>query len=123
MEYGLRLGVEYIVVDLKFSSDRVTRLVRTSGRTKVIGQHRHREENSWGWDDESRMIQYRRATSLGCDMGTYSAIANPGIASSKSQIDNSIVSLKLGSRILAVARTNLADEINSTLCSSNIQAR
>ncbi|KAG4429989.1 hypothetical protein IFR05_014526 [Cadophora sp. M221] len=68
MEYGLRLGVEYIVVDLKYSSDRFSHIVRSSGRTKVIGYHMHREENSWGWDDESRMIQYRRAQSLGCDI-------------------------------------------------------
>jgi hypothetical protein len=68
MEYGLRLGVEYIVVDLKYSADRVAHLVQCSGRTKVIGHHLHREQNSWGWDDESRMIQYRRAKTLGCDM-------------------------------------------------------
>ncbi|KAH7317739.1 quinate pathway repressor protein-like protein QutR [Rhexocercosporidium sp. MPI-PUGE-AT-0058] len=68
MECGLRLGVEYIVVDLKYSSDRFSHIVRSSGKTKVIGYHMHREENSWGWDDESRMIQYRRAQSLGCDI-------------------------------------------------------
>lgn len=68
LELGLRLGVEYIVVDLKYSSDKVSELVSSSGRTKVIGLHLAREENSWGWDDESRMIQYRRAKSLGCDM-------------------------------------------------------
>lgn len=68
MEHSLRLAVEYILVDLKYSSDLISKLVRSSGRTKVIGHHLHREENSWGWDDESRMIQYRRAKSLGCDM-------------------------------------------------------
>lgn len=66
--YGLRLGVEYIVVDLKYSSDRIEHLIQCSGPTKVIGHHLHKEENSWGWDDESRMINYRRAKSLGCDM-------------------------------------------------------
>ncbi|KAE8443736.1 hypothetical protein EG329_001416 [Mollisiaceae sp. DMI_Dod_QoI] len=68
MEHSLRLAVEYILVDLKYSSDLISKLVRSSGRTRVIGHHLHREENSWGWDDESRMIQYRRAKSLGCDM-------------------------------------------------------
>jgi 3-dehydroquinate dehydratase type I len=68
LECGLRLGVEYIVVDLKYSSPNVSQLVNSSGRTKVIGHHLAREENSWGWDDESRMIQYRRAKSMGCDM-------------------------------------------------------
>ncbi|KAI9050528.1 hypothetical protein LZ554_005689 [Drepanopeziza brunnea f. sp. 'monogermtubi'] len=68
MEYGLRLGVEYIVVDLKYSSDRFSDIVRASGRTKIIGYHMYREDNSWGWDDESKMIQYQRAKSLGCDI-------------------------------------------------------
>jgi len=68
LEYGLRLGVEYIVVDLKYSPDYIVRLVQCAGPTQVIGQYLHREENSWGWDDESRMIQYRRAKSLGCKM-------------------------------------------------------
>jgi shikimate 5-dehydrogenase/shikimate kinase/3-dehydroquinate dehydratase len=68
LEYGLRLGVEYIVVDLKYAPHHVTRLVNSSGRTKVIGHFLAKEQNSWGWDDDSRMIQYRSAKSLGCDL-------------------------------------------------------
>lgn len=68
LEYGLRLGVEYLVVDLKYSSSHVSRLVQCSGRTKIIGHHLAREENPWDWDDESCIIQYRRAESLGCDL-------------------------------------------------------
>lgn len=68
MEYGLRLGVEYLVIDMKYPSDRISYLVRSSGRTKIIGHHMALEENSWGWEDENRMIQYRRAEALGCDM-------------------------------------------------------
>lgn len=65
---SIRLGVDYIIVDLKHSSDRVMELVRRARRTKVIGHHTANEENSWGWDDESRMIQYRRAKAIGCDI-------------------------------------------------------
>ena len=68
LEYGLRLGVEYLVVDLKYSSNQVSQLVQSSGRTKVIGHYLAQEEKSWGWDDEFRIIQYRRAKSLGCDI-------------------------------------------------------
>lgn len=68
LDYGLRLGVEYIVVDLKYSSNHTSRLVECSGRTKVIGHHLAKEENPWGWDDEARMIQYRRAKLLGCNL-------------------------------------------------------
>lgn len=68
LEHCLRLGVEYIVIDLKYSSDRFMHLVQSSGHTKIIGHYLHRVENSWGWDDESIMMQYRRAESLGCDI-------------------------------------------------------
>lgn len=68
MEYGLRLGVEYIVLDLNYSSDRLAHLVRSSGRTKVIGYLLSREQNSWEWEDEARMAEYELAKSLGCDM-------------------------------------------------------
>ncbi|RDW77233.1 NAD(P)-binding Rossmann-fold containing protein [Coleophoma cylindrospora] len=68
LEYGLRLGVEYIVVDLQWSPDRVAQLIQRSGRTKVIGHYLARDDINWGWEDESRMIQYRKAQNLGCDM-------------------------------------------------------
>jgi hypothetical protein len=68
MEWALRLAVEYIIVDLKFSSERVSHLVRSSGRTRVIGHYLSRDENPWGWDEDARMIEYNRAKSLGCDM-------------------------------------------------------
>ncbi|CAG8982995.1 hypothetical protein HYALB_00003574 [Hymenoscyphus albidus] len=71
LECGLRLGVEYIVVDLKYSSEYISKLVNCSGPTKVIGHYLAMEERPWGWDDENSMIQYRRAKSLGCDIVRY----------------------------------------------------
>jgi len=68
MEWGLRFAVEYIIVDLKYSADRVSHLVRSSGRTRVIGQYLSRDEDPWRWDEDARMIEYNRAKSLGCDM-------------------------------------------------------
>ena len=68
MEWALRLAVEYIIVDLKYSSDRVVHLVRSSGRTKVIGQYLSRDESPWEWDEDARMIDYDWAKLLGCDM-------------------------------------------------------
>ena len=68
MEYGLRLGVEYIIVDLSYSPERVAHLVRSSGRTKVIGHYLSRDEIPWSWDDEARMMEYNKAKLLGCDM-------------------------------------------------------
>jgi 3-dehydroquinate dehydratase type I len=68
LECGLRLGVEYIVVDLKYPTDRVTRLVQCSGHSRVIGHYTIPEDVSRGWDDESRILQYRKAASMGCNL-------------------------------------------------------
>jgi len=68
MEWALRLAVEYIIVDLKYSSERVSHLVRSSGRTRVIGQYLSRDENPWGWDEDARITEYNRAKSLSCDI-------------------------------------------------------
>lgn len=68
LEHGLRFGVEYLVVDLKYSPEGVRRLVRLSGRTKVIGQYLAKETTSWRWDDSNRMIEYANAKALGCDL-------------------------------------------------------
>jgi 3-dehydroquinate dehydratase type I len=68
LEYGLRLGVEYIVIDLKYPADRVTHLVQCAGHTKTIGHYIIPEEDSRRWDDESRLIQYKKAKLLGCNL-------------------------------------------------------
>jgi shikimate 5-dehydrogenase/shikimate kinase/3-dehydroquinate dehydratase len=78
LECGLRLGVEYVVTDLKYSSDSVAHLVRAAGPTKVIGHFLSREEDFWDWDDDTRMIQYQTAKSLGCHIVRFvRATSNP----------------------------------------------
>ncbi|KAL3420109.1 Quinate repressor protein [Phlyctema vagabunda] len=84
LEYGLRLGVEYLVVDLQCSAERVAHLIQASGRTKVIGHYLAKDEASWSWDDESRMIQYRKAQNLGCDMVRFVRVTS-------SETDNIII--------------------------------
>lgn len=68
LDYGLRLGVEYVVVDLKYSSNRISNLIAHSGRTKVIGHHLYQADDAWDWDDELRMEEYLAAEALCCDM-------------------------------------------------------
>lgn len=71
LEHGLRFGVEYLVIDLKYSPEGVKRLVELSGRTKVIGQYLASESTSWRWDDGARVAEYANAKALGCDMIRY----------------------------------------------------
>ena len=68
LEHGLRFGVEYLVIDLKYSPEGVKRLVKISGRSKVIGQYLAEKGTSWSWNDGTRMTEYANAKDLGCDM-------------------------------------------------------
>lgn len=78
LEHGLRFGIEYLVVDLKYSPEGVRRLVHLSGRTKVIGQYLAKETTNWRWDDSNRMIEYANAKALGCDLVRFvRATSNP----------------------------------------------
>lgn len=68
LEHGLRFGVDYMVVDLKYSLEGVKKLVNHSGRTKIIGQFYAKQEVDWSWHDEARMTEYTMATNIGCDL-------------------------------------------------------
>ncbi|TVY82370.1 Quinate repressor protein [Lachnellula suecica] len=118
LECGLRLGVEYMVVDLKYSSDNISQIVQCSGRTKVIGHHLHREENSWGWDDESRMIQYRRAQGLGCDMVRF--VRATSKASDNDTVKTFLAKIDSIPDHLPVIAYNLGEHGRSSLVSNRI---
>lgn len=68
LEHGLRFGVEYLVIDLKYSVERVKQLVKHSGRTKVIGQILAKQEVEWSWHDPARMNEYAMVSNFGCDL-------------------------------------------------------
>ncbi|KAJ5808957.1 hypothetical protein N7474_010226 [Penicillium riverlandense] len=56
LEHGLRLGVEYLVVDL------------VGGKTKIIGQHIFGASARVTWEDDSCVAIYRDAEKLGCQL-------------------------------------------------------
>ena len=68
LHHALRLGVEYIVVDLESADHQIQRLIAAKGYSRVIG-HRHFEVTSpGGWLDDSRADAYRKALSMGFDI-------------------------------------------------------
>jgi hypothetical protein len=78
LESGMRFGVEYLVVDLKYSTESIRRLVQLSGRTKIIGQYLARDVPNWTWDDAARLDEYAKAEGLGCNMVRFvKATADP----------------------------------------------
>lgn len=68
LEHGLRFGVDYMVVDLKYSWDKVRRLMACCGRTKIIGQFLAKQEVEWSWLDPARINEHTAAKDLGCKL-------------------------------------------------------
>ena len=66
MIHGLRLGVDYLSVDLERSPELVTHILDMRGRTKIIGNYIVRGFGAPQWNDSGYMDKYLRAQSLGC---------------------------------------------------------
>jgi 3-dehydroquinate dehydratase type I len=79
LQYGLRLGVEYLGVDIDCQLENVQQLISTKGRTKIIGDYFDGRQNCLTpWSDGFMFQQYLKAESLGCDLVRLSRMASPG---------------------------------------------
>ncbi|KAL2129932.1 hypothetical protein VTI74DRAFT_7096 [Chaetomium olivicolor] len=68
LELGLRLGVDYVSVDLQRDESLVSRVLQHRGRSKVIGNYWYMGFRALPWQDDQQIANYRRAQSLGCDV-------------------------------------------------------
>ncbi|KAK3306671.1 uncharacterized protein B0T15DRAFT_394979 [Chaetomium strumarium] len=68
LELGLRLGVDYVSVDLQRDAALVDRVLRRRGRSKVIGNYWYMGFGAPAWQDERQLENYKRAQALGCDV-------------------------------------------------------
>ncbi|KAI1352433.1 type I 3-dehydroquinase-domain-containing protein [Xylaria sp. FL0043] len=66
MMHGLRLGVDYLSVDLERSEELVHKILSMRGRTKIIGNYVIRGFGAPQWDDDVYVRRYLHAQSLGC---------------------------------------------------------
>ncbi|KAI1822265.1 type I 3-dehydroquinase-domain-containing protein [Xylaria intraflava] len=66
MMHGLRLGVDYLNLDLDRTEELVSKILSMRGRTKIIGNYVIRGIHTPQWDDDTYMQRYVRAQRLGC---------------------------------------------------------
>ncbi|GAP91943.1 putative quinate repressor [Rosellinia necatrix] len=66
MLHGLRLGVDYLSLDLERSEELVYKVLAMRGRTKIIGNYVVRGFATPQWDEDVYVQRYLRAQSLGC---------------------------------------------------------
>lgn len=68
LEQGLRLGVDYISIDLQRDEALVNRVLQHRGRSKVIGNFWYMGFGALPWRDPQQIENYKRAQALGCDV-------------------------------------------------------
>ena len=68
LEHALRLGVEFLSVDLHLDNRRIADLVGSKGYSSIIGHWLEESATSLGWDDDEWISRYDRAEMLGCDI-------------------------------------------------------
>lgn len=68
LHYGLRLGVEYLVVDTRSSEEGIRGLLAERGLTKIIGHLSINDTGPGGWEGQERLEDYHRIRRLGCDI-------------------------------------------------------
>jgi shikimate 5-dehydrogenase/shikimate kinase len=66
MIHGLRLGVDYLSLDLERTEELVLKVLSMRGRTKIIGNYVVRGFGAPQWDDDVHVRRYLHARSLGC---------------------------------------------------------
>ncbi|KAK3987831.1 putative quinate repressor [Cladorrhinum sp. PSN332] len=68
LELGLRLGVDYLSLDLQREESLITRVLQHRGRSKIIGNFWYMGFGAVTWQDDRQIENYKRAQSLGCDI-------------------------------------------------------
>lgn len=66
--HGLRLGVEYVSLDLERNQSIVAQVLSMRGRTKIIGNYTLKGFNAPKWSDPMYLEYFRRAQALGCSI-------------------------------------------------------
>lgn len=67
-QLGLRLGVDYISLDVQRDERFVNRVFALKGRSKVIGNYWYLGLDALPWTDPRQVDNYKRAAALGCDI-------------------------------------------------------
>lgn len=68
LELGVRLGVEYLSVDLQRRDIPIRKILSHRGRSKIMGNFWNVGLMTTPWSDDSHCRDYQQAKALGCDL-------------------------------------------------------
>jgi shikimate 5-dehydrogenase/shikimate kinase len=66
--HGLRLGVDFVVLDIADDDERVQQLIRLKGNTKIIGSYINTTPIAGSWLTHEQFEKVKKAERLGCDI-------------------------------------------------------
>ncbi|KAI1818388.1 hypothetical protein GGS20DRAFT_286841 [Poronia punctata] len=66
MLHGLRLGVDYLSLDMERSEELVLKVLSMRGRTKIIGNYVVKGFGAPQWDEDAYVQRYLRSQNMGC---------------------------------------------------------
>ncbi|OQE28344.1 hypothetical protein PENSTE_c003G08102 [Penicillium steckii] len=75
LEHGLRLAVEYLVIDLGQNSSKLRQVIHARGKTKIIGQRIFESSPDIQWQNEACVQYYQDAEKLGCQLVRFLRLA------------------------------------------------
>lgn len=68
LHHGLRLGPDFLCVDLNCDKDLISRLIATKGRTRIIADYLETSSSTTGWDSPKWKQLVIQAEDLGADV-------------------------------------------------------
>ncbi|KAF3767463.1 hypothetical protein M406DRAFT_288536 [Cryphonectria parasitica EP155] len=68
LELGLRLGVDYLSLDLQRKDLPIEKILSHKGRSKIMGNYWNVGLMTTPWSDDSHLRDYQHAKALGCDL-------------------------------------------------------
>ncbi|CAN8103071.1 unnamed protein product [Discula destructiva] len=68
LELGLRLGVDYLSLDLQRKDISIPRILSHRGRSKIMGNYWNVGLMTTPWSDDGHIRDYKNAMALGCDL-------------------------------------------------------
>lgn len=72
VDHGIRLSSAYATVDMTLADGELSGLIKTKGKTKLIGVLHSNNSNTLNWHHEVWIDEYRRAQRLGLDLVKFS---------------------------------------------------
>ncbi|KAK6196504.1 hypothetical protein LQW54_011497 [Pestalotiopsis sp. IQ-011] len=119
MLHGLRLGVEYLSLDLERNENLVAMVLALRGRTKIIGNFTLKGFNAPKWTNPIYLEHFRRAQSLGCSIVRFARFCIQDRDQGRQQLLDAVSAMPDPKPHIVVYEYSVLGAINSSVLSDS----